>query len=239
LYGARQAEAELARLANQSFNPGLNNLGNSLRPILNNAGANSANPWRSQGVDDIDGPMLSQSETPSGSGSSSSTSGSGGTQKSGNFASGTPEHKAQRWQEYKDKKGATDQDYSKWSSQYDRAIANNKGGNFYTDYVLHRQLFDDFASNKVELQVDVLAPNGISVRPDYTFYNQGQVAAYGDAKAGAIVYDDQAKGLISAASQTTSRQVIYYTPTGRTLIPEQLRIFAQTQKVTIKQVRVP
>jgi hypothetical protein len=120
--------------------------------------------------------------------------------------------------------------------------ANREGGNFYTEHVLDQKLFDDFASNRVEVQVKIKAPNGTSVQPDYVFYGSsgnGKITAIGDAKSGAIELKDQIRGLVSAATQTTNRELIFYTPTGRTPIPQELKELANFNDVTIRQVKVP
>jgi hypothetical protein len=80
------------------------------------------------------------------------------------------------------------------------------------------------------------------VQPDYVFYGSsgnGKITAIGDAKVGAIELDDQARGLVSTATQTTNRELIFYTPTGKTTIPENLKELADRNRVVIKQVRVP
>lgn len=68
----------------------------------------------------------------------------------------------------------------------------------------------------------------------------GQLAAIADAKTSMFIpYDAQAQGFILAAQQTTSQTVIYYTPTGNSIIDLRLLDMADQANVTILQIGVP
>jgi hypothetical protein len=148
---------------------------------------------------------------------------------------GSPEHKDASWKA----KNLPNSAYSDWSRRYDNITNNREGGNAYGDYVTATRLSGAYTGNRVELQQRIEIPSGRAY-PDYTFYDgRGNVAAYGDAKAGAIEFNDQARTLIIAATNTPSRRVIYYTPEGNTPIPNEMRRMADRNKVTIQQVKVP
>lgn len=89
-----------------------------------------------------------------------------------------------------------------------------------------------------EFPVDKLSQD--YVKPDFSIYNKnGDLAAIADAKSGAIVFDDQAKGLIQvAAKYTTSKTIIYYTPLGNTPIPRNIIDYAKLHKVKVIQIGV-
>jgi Pretoxin HINT domain len=148
----------------------------------------------------------------------------------------TPEHKAQRWKDYQNKGGA--KDYDAWSNSYDNIARNKPGGDLYDAVVVDKKLQGAYAGNRVELQKKLIAPNGREVQPDYVFYDsKGNRAVLGDAKSGAIEVD-QGKNLISAATETNSKRVIYYTPDGNTPIPPELQREAARQGVRIQQIKV-
>lgn len=88
------------------------------------------------------------------------------------------------------------------------------------------------------LTPDVIGKN--YVRPDYSIYNtNGKLAAIGDAKTSmAIPFDAQAQGFIKAAQTTTSKTIIYYTPTGNSTIAPELLRAAQNEGVRIIQIGV-
>lgn len=66
------------------------------------------------------------------------------------------------------------------------------------------------------------------------------MAAIGDAKTSPFIpYDAQAQGLLKAAQTTTSKTLIYFTPTGNSVISPKLFDAAQREGIKIIQVEVP
>jgi filamentous hemagglutinin len=123
---------------------------------------------------------------------------------------------------------------------------NNDVGNSFDDYVLATKLkgLDErgLIGTQERLPTPELVQSGKQyVKPDYTIYNQqGQAAAYADAKTGAsIPFDMQARGLIEWSTTTRSKTLIYYTPEGTTPISASLLNYARQRGVQVKQVGVP
>lgn len=81
--------------------------------------------------------------------------------------------------------------------------------------------------------------NGSYIKPDYTIRNyDGKVVAYADAKTSDFIpFDDQAKGLIEWSKTTTTKTLIYYTPTGQSKIDQKLLDLAFNEKIRIVQVK--
>jgi len=75
------------------------------------------------------------------------------------------------------------------------------------------------------------------VNRDWEILNkQGQLCAIADAKAGTIPFDNQAIGFVDAAAhQSSSRTVIYCTPTGKAVIDPELLNYALRSGVDIVQ----
>jgi hypothetical protein len=119
---------------------------------------------------------------------------------------------------------------------------NNEVGTLFDKYVYEKrfaQMEDTNATVVTQRQMGVSGLDQDYVQPDYSVYTQdGEIAFLADAKAGAIEFDTQAKGLIQLSQQTLSKTVIYYTPDGTTLIPKTLRTYAQASGVEIRQVGV-
>ena len=78
------------------------------------------------------------------------------------------------------------------------------------------------------------------VKPDYSIYNtDGQLTAIGDAKTSlTIPYDEQAQGFIKAAQTATAKTIIYYTPTGKSVIDPNLIAEATREGIKIIQIGV-
>ncbi|RXE57785.1 RHS repeat-associated core domain-containing protein, partial [Acetivibrio mesophilus] len=123
-----------------------------------------------------------------------------------------------------------------------QVVINNEVGNSFDTYVEGTKLKGVTEKGLLETQETFPVKNlgQKSVKPDYSIYNtNGELSAIGDAKSGAIVFDDQAKGFVQvAAQQTTSKTVIYYTPLGNTPIPRELMAYAAQNNVKIIQVGV-
>jgi RHS repeat-associated protein len=100
-------------------------------------------------------------------------------------------------------------------------IAVNKEiGNSFDVYVEGTKLKGVAKEGLLETQEPfAVDKNSRTVKPDYSIYSKnGDLAAIGDAKSGIIKFDDQFKGFVEVAEkQTTSKTIIYYTPTGNTL----------------------
>jgi len=125
-------------------------------------------------------------------------------------------------------------------------VTNNAVGNSFDNYVLGTKLKGLDERGLVETQQHLATPElaGLGknyVKPDYSIYTQnGQVAAYADAKTGAAIpFDLQARGLVEWSTTTNSKTLIYYTPEGTTQISPSLLNYARQRGVQIKQVGVP
>ncbi|WP_459574844.1 hypothetical protein [Cupriavidus sp. 8B] len=120
---------------------------------------------------------------------------------------------------------------------------NNSVGNSFDDYVAGTKLkgLDDRGLLGRQERLPTPDIDGRNyVKPDYSIYRQdGKIAAYADAKAGAeIPFDAQARGLVQWSKTTESRTLIYYTPDGKAQINQSLLNYARTNGVVVKQVGV-
>ena len=170
---------------------------------------------------------------------------------------GTPEHIDAAWERKQAEnasKGKPSPDYNQWLKEYNKAKENRDNGQFYDDTV------DSFISKNLDYdtiirQEEFTAPNGTNVKPDYSFYKNGKVVTYGDAKSGKTLKGKrelgQAEAMISAAKETRSKAVIFYTPYEKPnlslskaaqqdqfKIPKRISEYANQEGVTIKVIKV-
>ena len=129
------------------------------------------------------------------------------------------------------------------TSETPQVVMNNEVGNSFDVYVEATKLKgvaeqDLLRQQEVFLTPDVEGKN--FVKPDYSIYNtNGYLAAIGDAKTSPIIpYDEQAQGFIKAAQTTTSKTIIYYTPTGNSEISLDLIDAARSEGIKIIQIGV-
>ena len=73
---------------------------------------------------------------------------------------------------------------------------------------------------------------------DFAIENaRGSIAAYADAKAGEIVFNDQAKGFVLWSATSESRTLVYYVPRP-VEVPSQFLDFARQNHVQVITVLV-
>ena len=134
----------------------------------------------------------------------------------------------------------------KHGSETDRIpqiIVNNEVGTSFEVYVEGTKLRGVAEQGLLEKKEKFLTPDVVGkkyVRPDFSIYDtNGNLAAIADAKtSSSIPYDAQAQGLIKAAQTTKSKTLIYYTPTGNSVIDPRILLEAQDVGVTILQIGV-
>src|SRR5262245_6754158 len=107
-------------------------------------------------------------------------------------------------------------------------------------YVKEQKLGSLDRAGQLETQQRLPTPELLQkyVQPDYTIYNSRlQVAAYGDAKSGAISFDAQARGLVLWSTTASSRTLVYYVPR-QIALPQGLLNFAKRNQVRVITVVV-
>jgi hypothetical protein len=131
--------------------------------------------------------------------------------------------------------------YSAVRASNNTVLRNQQTGNDWDEYVAStklRKLDEAGLLGRQERLPTPDIPGKEFVKPDYTIYNtKGTVAAYADAKSGAIAFDAQAKGLIKWSTVTESKTLIYYTPQPTT-VPRSMIQYATNRGVTIKVITV-
>ena len=120
-------------------------------------------------------------------------------------------------------------------------LKNQAVGNSWDDYVAIkklRRLDERGLLGRQERLPTPDIPGKKYVKPDYTIWRtRAGVAAYADAKSGAIVFDAQARGLIEWSTVTQSKQLIYYVPKP-TSLPRKMVSYAVQRGVRIRVIVV-
>ncbi|HYH05030.1 MAG TPA: toxin TcdB middle/N-terminal domain-containing protein [Bacillota bacterium] len=127
------------------------------------------------------------------------------------------------------------------SARAQQVATNNKVGNSFDTYVQGTRLKGVADRGLLATQERFYTPDVPGrkfVKPDYSIYDKnGNLAAIGDAKASPfILYDEQARGLLKAAATTKSKTLIYFTPTGKSFIAQELLNKARQEHIRIIQV---
>jgi hypothetical protein len=121
-------------------------------------------------------------------------------------------------------------------------LKNQQVGNAFDVYVEGTKLknLDKLGRIGYQEEFSVTGLGQKAVRPDYTIYNEaGDLIAIADAKTSNYIgYDDQAKGFLQVAQNTKSQTIIYYTPTGQSVIDSSYLRDAKFLNITIQQVKV-
>ena len=121
-----------------------------------------------------------------------------------------------------------------------QAVTNKKVGTLFENYVEAKKLKNvDYDTQKLRHVYDE-AGELKQVKPDFTVYDKNlNMVAVADAKtalSGVIPFDDQAKNLVRlAASETTTKTLIYYIPEGiNPIITQDFMDFAIQKGVKIQ-----